>query len=121
MDTNDLREAVGVVIYTFPEWRKLSYLEEVLYGLEEEEIPFFIRKKNIQPQDMVSSAFRAAGRSAFGVGICYAENGVVIHHQNLKKQKPLLYISRDQCTRKKARLLGTNAARLVKGVPFEEM
>ncbi|MBW2407977.1 MAG: hypothetical protein JRF17_11450, partial [Deltaproteobacteria bacterium] len=31
------------------------------------------------------------------------------------------YISRQQCTRKKARLLGANAARLIKGIPFAEI
>jgi hypothetical protein len=114
-------EFVGIVIYAFPEWRKFSYMAEVLYGLEEEEVPFLIRKDTIQSKDMLSAAYRAADRSAFGVGICCTKNGMVIHHRNLKKQKPLFYISRDQFTRKKARLLGTNAARLIKGLPFEEI
>ena len=121
LDADNSSEFVGIVIYTFPEWQKFSYLAEVLYGLEEEEVPFLIRKDTIQSKDMLSAAYRAADRSVFGVGICCAKNGMVIHHRNLKKQKPLFYISRDQFTRKKARLFGTNAARLIKGLPFEEI
>jgi hypothetical protein len=72
-------------------------------------------------KDIVWAAYRAAIRSVFGVGICCAHNGIVIHHSNLRKQKPLFSISKEQCTRKKARLLGANAARLIKGIPFAEI
>ena len=118
LETNDLRQVVGVVIYTLTEQRKFSYMKEVLYGLEEEEIPFWVGKEITPSNDIVLAAYRAAMQSVFGVGICCAHNGIVIHHSNLRKQKPLFYISREQCTRKKARLLGANAARLIKGIPF---
>jgi hypothetical protein len=121
LETNDRRQVVGVVIYTLAERQKLSYLKEVLYGLEEEEIPFWVEKEMFPTEDIVWAAYRAAIRSVFGVGLCCAHNGIVIHHRNLRKQKPLYYISRQQCTRKKARLLGANAARLIKGIPFAEI
>lgn len=121
LETNDLRKVVGVVIYTLTARQKFSYLKEVLYGLEEEEIPVWVEKEMFPSGDIVLAAYRAAVRSVFGVGICCAKNGIVIHHSNLGKQKPLFYITREQCTRKKARLLGANAARLIKGIPFAEI
>jgi len=96
-------------------------MKEVLYGLEEEEIFFWVGKEITPSNDIVLAAYRAAIRSVFGVGICCAHNGIVIHHSNLRKQKPLFSISKEQCTRKKARLLGANAARLIKGIPFAEI
>jgi hypothetical protein len=121
LEPNDRRQVVGVVIYTFTEGQKFSCLKEVLYGLEEEDIPFWVRKEMFPTEDIVLAAYRAAVRSVFGVGICCAHKGIVIHHRNLGKQKPLFYMTRQQCTPKKARLLGANAARLIKGIPFAEI
>ena len=121
LETNERRQVVGVVIYALPEWQKDSYMEEVLYGLEEEEIPFWVGKEIMPSEDIVLAAYRAALHSVFGAGICCAHKGIVIHHSNLRRQKPLFYISKEQCTRKNARLLGANAARLIKGLPFAEI
>lgn len=119
LETNDPRGFVGIVIYTFSELGKFPHFTEVLYGIEEEQIPFWIEEEAFQSEDILSSAYRAANSSVFGVGICCSHKGIAIHHSNLRKEKPIFYISIDQCTRKTARILGANAARLIKGIPFE--
>ena len=119
LETNDPRGFVGIVIYTFSELGKFPHFTEVLYGIEEEQIPFWIEEEAFQSEDILSSAYRAANSSVFGVGICCTLKEIAIHHRNLRKEKPIFYISIGQCTRKTARILGTNAARLIKGIPFE--
>jgi hypothetical protein len=119
LETNDPRGFVGIVIYTFSELGKFPHFTEVLYGIEEEQIPFWIEEEAFQSEDILSSAYRAANSSVFGVGICCSHKGIAIHHSNLRQEKPIFNISIDQCTRKTARILGANAARLIKGIPFE--
>jgi hypothetical protein len=119
LETNDPRGFVGIVIYTFSELGKFPHFAEVLYGIEEEQIPFWIEEEAFQSEDILSSAYRAANSSVFGVGICCSHQEIAIHHSNLRQEKPIFNISIDQCTRKTARILGANAARLIKGIPFE--
>jgi hypothetical protein len=119
LKTNDPRGFVGIVIYSFSESGKFPHFTEILYGIEEEQIPFWIEEEAFQSEDILSSAYRAANNSVFGVGICCTPKGIAIHHSNLRKENPVFYIPIGQCTQKTARILGANAARLIKGTPFE--
>ena len=121
VDIDQSSEFPGIVIDKFPQLPDFFHVEEVLYGLEEEGVPFLIIEDGSHTENLVLAAHRAAHRSVFGVGICCAEEGIVIHHRNLNHEKPLFYLSKDQCTQEKVRLLGINAARLIKGIRFEEI
>jgi hypothetical protein len=112
---------VGVVIYVIEGAEKTSFTREIFYGLEEEQIPYTIESGGLQSDDPVGMAYRAATRSVYGVGICSAHNGIVLHYSKLPKEKPLFVISKSRSNLNKARLLGLNAARLIKGTPFEEI
>lgn len=118
-ETSDSGGFVGIVIHTVPEWETVSLIAEVLYGIEEEQVPFWIVEKGLPTEDSFGSAHRAANRSVFGVGICCTLEEIAVHHSNLPKETPLFHFPLDQCTRKRARLLGANAARLIKVAPFE--
>ena len=114
--------SVGVVMYVIEGAEKSYLTKEVLYGLEEEQIPYAIEsaesQAGSQSDDLVELAYRAATRSMFGVGIASAQKEIILHYIKLPKDKPLFVVSKSQGNLNKARLLGLNAARLIKGIPF---
>jgi propanediol dehydratase-reactivating factor small subunit len=117
----DSRHTVGVVICAAGGAEKTRFTREILYGLEEEEFPYIVETRSGDTVGVVEMAYEAAARSVFGVGICSSANGIVLHCLNLPKEKPLFVIQKHEDHLIKARLLGVNAARLVKGVPLEEI
>lgn len=92
-----------------PQW------QEVLWGIEEEGIPW--RWQQAAGLDVVAHAWQAANQSALLVGIACDSQQLVIHYRNLPASAPLftLMLHEDLQSRRKA---GNNAARLVKGIPF---
>ncbi|WP_432452375.1 glycerol dehydratase reactivase beta/small subunit family protein [Agarivorans sp. QJM3NY_29] len=92
--------------------------QQVLLGIEEEGIPYQIRHDD-EPQ-INHRAYRAAQASALAVGIACSSQELIVHHRNLPEQQPLF---RAQLTPtpppSQLRELGSNAARLVKGIPFK--
>ncbi|MDU4995816.1 MAG: glycerol dehydratase reactivase beta/small subunit family protein [Enterobacteriaceae bacterium] len=92
-----------------PQW------QEVLWGIEEEGIPW--RWQQAAGLDVVAHAWQAANQSALLVGIACDSQQLVIHYRNLPALAPLftLMLHEDLQSRRKA---GNNAARLVKGIPF---
>jgi len=62
---------------------------------------------------------RASHESSLLVGIAANKQDIVLHYRNLPKEKYVYRIKQyDSVGNRELRLLGTNAARLVKGVPF---
>ncbi len=93
-------------------------ISQVLFGIEEEGIPYQIRTSD--ETQLEASAYSAAQESALAVGIAYSDSEVVVHYKNLQKEKPLFRTSLDSLTTQgQLRDLGSNAARLVKGLPFK--
>ena len=93
-------------------------LNEVLFGIEEEGIPYsIIRNDNIPA---VEAAYAAALKSKLSVGIGCSDKEVVVHQKILKPEKFLFKVSdyRSKSPESK-RTLGSNAARLVKGNIFK--
>lgn len=92
-----------------PQW------QEVLWGIEEEGIPW--RWQQAAGLDVVAHAWQAANQSALLVGIACDSQQLVIHYRNLPASAPLftLMLHENLQSRRKA---GNNAARLVKGIPF---
>lgn len=95
----------------------LARWQEVLLGIEEEGIPFFIRE---QPTDgLVQCAWQAAQFSPLLVGIACDESTLVVHYKNLPVSAPLFTLTQNQ-SHHAHRHTGNNAARLVKGLPFRD-
>lgn len=96
-----------------------SIVNEVLLGIEEEGVPYLKKAA-----DYVDSAavlgYKAAEASHLGVGIGIGETEIVLHYSKLKEDEPLFTI---QTTKDSERLraIGSNAARLVKRMPFKEL
>jgi hypothetical protein len=93
-------------------------LEPILWGLEEEGIPADIQNS---PEDgAVELAKQAAHMSPLnvGIGINGTEGKTVLHHRDLPGDRPLFALETNIATFAQLRLLGTNAARLVKGEPL---
>ncbi|HWR39144.1 MAG TPA: glycerol dehydratase reactivase beta/small subunit family protein [Patescibacteria group bacterium] len=94
-------------------------LREVEAGLEEEGIPFILKKA--AEQDPVRLAHRAAGESALSVGVGIGGPwGVCIHYSRFQEDQPL-FLLKDEAGPAQWRCFGYNAARLVKGTPFKEV
>ena len=93
-------------------------VDEVLHGIEEEGIPFSIVE--MEETNPVELAFRGAELSHLGVGIGITEKEVVLHFIKLKEDQPIFRIPSysDEST---LRAIGSNAARLVKRMPFKNL
>jgi len=94
--------------------------QQVLYGIEEEGIPFLIEQNtNI---DVVNAAYAAAQRSPLLVGMACTREEIVVHFKNLQPSNPLFRLAKPlEQKAEHLRDLGNNAARLVKGLPFKSL
>jgi hypothetical protein len=92
-------------------------LTNVLAGAEEEGVPCEVEKH--PATSAVSLAYQAAAKSVLGVGIGVDGEGVLaVHFQKLPEEEPLFVLSY-RIEQDKVRVTAENAARLVKGIPFE--
>lgn len=93
-------------------------VEQVINGIEEEGLPYSIEIN--EELNSVELAYRGAELSHLGVGIGVTEKEVVLHFIKLKENEPLFMIPSfsDEET---LRALGSNAARIVKRMPFKTM
>lgn len=92
--------------------------QPLLYGLEEEGIPFHVEKKEVS--NICLESYQGAVSSSLQVGICLDDNDVMIHHKNLDETEPYMKLRRYQtCPKEQLKDFGGNAARLVKGIPFK--
>jgi hypothetical protein len=93
-------------------------IRPLLWGLEEEGIPAEIGEAS--GEDAVALAKQAAQMSPLnvGIGLNGVDGRVVLHHRDLPDDQPLFTLTTDEATPAQLRLLGMNAARLVKGEPL---
>ncbi|HFI0253581.1 TPA: glycerol dehydratase reactivase beta/small subunit family protein [Streptococcus suis] len=95
-------------------------LTQVELGMEEEGIPFL--KEVIEAtseEGIVSLAYQAAQSSPLSVGLAINDQEIVLHYRNLQKEQ--FFYRVDDYPRQSnrvLRILGTNAAKLVKGTPL---
>lgn len=92
-----------------------SVWQEVLWGIEEEGIPW--RWLDRPEGDITERAWQAANQSPLLVGIACSAEQLVIHYRNLPASAPLFTLTHHADTHAR-RCAGNNAARLVKGIPF---
>ena len=95
----------------------ITIWNEVLLGIEEEGIPF--RIQHIPSGEVIDSAWLAARQSPLLVGIACDQEKLIVHYKNLPPSAPLFTLTYQQDNHAR-RSIGTNAARLVKGIPFRE-
>ncbi|EGT3617028.1 glycerol dehydratase reactivase beta/small subunit family protein [Clostridium sp. LIBA-8841] len=94
-------------------------IEEILWGIEEEGIPFILKNKDLN--DAKELANLAANDSKLSVGIGINNQGdISLTIDKLKEEDPLFFINLEQGC-KSLRSLGANGARLVKGMPLKNI
>lgn len=117
---NQLQEVPAIWVYLQQVDNKL--LHQMLWGIEEEGIPFKTTEKQIT--DIRKEAHNAASLSPLAVGIACTHQEIVVHSRNLTPDNPLFQVSLHTLGSRgelyeQLRNLGCNAARLVKGLPFK--
>ena len=90
--------------------------KELLYGLEEEGIPW---ENDTKAGGALPLAWEAAQASRLGVGVGMDGQSIVLHFIKLDREQPL-YRSPARSLGL-ARVLGANAARLVKKLPLKPL
>lgn len=107
----------SIIVYIHGAMPVTSELNSILLGIEEEGLPYEVRKSDINTANSI--AYNAALDSRLEVGIGIDQSGnVALHYAKLKEDSPLF-----SCCIKSGenqlRSMGANAARLVKGIPFK--
>lgn len=92
-------------------------LQPMLLGIEEEQIPYQLVDHAPEAASVIQRAYAAAVESKLSVGVAYDQQQVVVHYKNLAPDRPLFI--EPITTPAAIRVIGANAARLVKGVPFK--
>lgn len=107
----------GIYVYYSSEIRDISIFNDVLFGIEEEGIPYEIKEKEqLNPLEL---SYMAAQDSRLAVGIGIHIGGeITLTSNKLKKEKPL-FSANLGCEKDSLRNLGANAGRLVKGIAFK--
>ncbi|SHI77447.1 glycerol dehydratase reactivase beta/small subunit family protein [Desulfofundulus thermosubterraneus] len=91
---------------------------EILLGLEEEGVPVVVQEGNGDAEEL---GHQAARLSPLEVGIGLDGQGkAVIHHRKLRRHQPV-FTAHLNLRPEAARIVGTNAARLVKVLPFKSV
>ncbi|SKC91848.1 glycerol dehydratase reactivase beta/small subunit family protein [Maledivibacter halophilus] len=94
-----------------------SLYTQLLWGIEEEGLPYQCVSKELN--NALELAYAAAESSRLSVGIGIDSTGdIILHYQKLDKDKPLFKINIDEGYAN-LRKLGANSARLIKGIPFK--
>ena len=109
MSLND-RPAVVLLLNT-----ATAEAEAVAAGLEEEGIPFELEYAD-EVSDLASAAYDASVRSGLGVGLAMQSPYACLHLKKLPPDRPFLCCTVADID--EARLLGGDAARVVKGLPL---
>jgi len=91
--------------------------DSICYGLEEEGIPFDFYLSDDNVNQLV---LEAAHKSRLGVGVAIGDdNQIVIQHKKMNVNNPFFKKKIDEYFQ--AKIMGSNAARLVKGIPIKEI
>lgn len=107
----------SIFIFCNQELKKNELISQIGYGIEEEGIPFqvFLKKDN----SVYNLAYTAAQGSKLGIGIgIAAPNKAVLQLEKLSKKNPVFDKEIDNFMQ--AKIMGINAARLEKKIPFKE-
>ncbi|ADG81495.1 glycerol dehydratase reactivation factor, small subunit [Thermincola potens JR] len=102
--------------------RKFSKLVSAIKaGMEEESVPW-LEGEEEGALSAAELALRGARQSRLGVGIGIDPAcSIAVYFNRGENSEPLFLLSADWASEKVARLVGTNAARLVKKIPFKDL
>ena len=112
-----LKNRPSIKVYFDCDHLSESDFRDVLLGIEEEGIPYDVQPKNIS--DVLELAYQASISSRIGVGVGISKEGIVLQYEKLDKAAPLFRIKLYQL--ELHRKIGSNAARLVKKMPFKSL
>lgn len=114
--TNKSLNKPSIYIFCNKNEENNSLINQIGYGIEEEGIPFKIFfKKEKSPYKL---AYNAAQESKLGIGIGVNNEQVLLQMKKLKEKEPVFNITVKDL--EAAKLMGINAARLEKKIPFKE-
>lgn len=114
----DHREKPSVYIAVEDNYKNSSFLDYLCYGLEEEGIPFKIMDNSAE--NLYSLAHQAAQASRLNVSLGLGDNNkVLIHHKKLEINEP--FFEKEIRKEFQAKVIASNAARLVKGIPIKDI
>ena len=106
------------IIVNLGEGLSQAQMSEVLWGIEEEGIPYSVR--TFPSADAAVLAHDGAIESRLGIGVGAAGSTIVVTTEKLAPDQP--YITRQLNARRELdRSVGANAARLVKRIPLRDM
>lgn len=94
-----------------------SRFNEILWGIEEEGIPYEVKALDCNISEELSHLASVKSKLAVGIGID-SEGKVTVTFNKLPENKPLFTADLDD-NLDKLRNLGANAGRLVKGIDFK--
>lgn len=109
------KDKIGIEIFYSSKVNIEGKLSNILWGIEEEEIPFILTPMEENSAEVLGS--NASKNSKLGVGIGISEKEVTLYQEKLEMDKPLFRYSVDS-NESILRALGVNGARLIKGNPF---
>jgi hypothetical protein len=107
----------SIYIFCSEDIKGNELVDQIGYGIEEEGIPFKVDyKKETSPDNL---AYTAAQQSKLGIGIGIdSNNRVVLQMEKLSRDNPVFNKRIEDYFQ--AKLMGINAARLEKKIPFKE-
>jgi len=98
-------------------YQESPLFNNICYGLEEEGIPYDYFLSN---EDVNQLAFDSAQKSRLSVGIGLGDDDqIIIQHKKLDADQPFFQKKVEKYFQ--AKIMGSNAARLVKGIPIKEV
>ena len=97
----------------------LEFVKEVIYGIEEEGIPYEITEEEFS--DVIKKAYEESFNSSLSFGIALNDEKAAFHFSKLEEEKPLFLVNIKSMDKKDLRAYGSTAARLIKGIPFKEV
>ena len=111
------REKPRIIIYRTSGADKRQ-MRALCSGIEEEMIPFEIVDK--PEDDLRTLSYMAAESSRLEVGVAVGRNGAALTYRKLSPNSPLFILEGGAVNEESLQKMGTNAARLVKGIAFKE-
>ncbi|WP_432666514.1 glycerol dehydratase reactivase beta/small subunit family protein [Wukongibacter baidiensis] len=108
-----------IKIYYSSNIKDIRYFSNLLWGIEEEGIPYELEM--MDGDSDIDLSYKAAQDSRLDVGLGISYEGFVsLHYVKLNKDRPLFKIN-TKLEGTKLRALGSNTARLVKGMPLKNL
>lgn len=110
----------SILVKVAPAFDGSSIFNNVLFGIEEEGIPYTVDVAQDSVLMTRNLSYEASSQSNLGVGVGIADDGISVHYEKLSADDTLFFIGTDSST-DKIRDIGSNAARIVKRMPFKAL